>query len=84
MKKVFLIILVTIAAFAIFLAVLLFALSRIPSTIVFQSYPDRQCIIVEIVNDMNELEKISCAKFEQTEDYNEGNYATQWGGRPFD
>ena len=84
MRKVLLIILATAAAFAIFFAALLFVLSQSPSTIVFQDYPDRQCIIVEIVNSEDELEKISCAEFEQTEDYRKGEYTTQWGGRPFD
>ena len=84
MKNVLLIILATVAAFAIFVTVLLFVLAQTPTAIVFQDYPDRQCIVVEVVNDNKELEKISCAKFEQTEDYSEGNYTTQWGGRPFD
>ena len=84
MKKVLLIILATAAAFAIFVAALLFVLSQTPTAIVFQDYPDKQCIVVEIVNDEDKLEKISCAEFEQTEDYKKGEYSTQWGGRPFD
>ena len=84
MKKVLLIILATAAAFAAFVLVLLFVLSQTPTAIVFQDYPDRQCIVVEIVNEEDKLEKISCAQFEQTEDYKKGEYSTQWGGRPFD
>lgn len=59
-------------------------LSRLPSAIVFQTYPERQCIIVEIVNEDKELEKITCAEFEQTEDYAKGNYITKWGALPSD
>lgn len=57
-------------------------LSRLPDAIVYQSYPDRQCLTVDIVQD-DEWERISCAKFSSLGGFTR-DYATQWGGRPFD
>lgn len=49
-------------------------LSRLPDAIVYQSYPDKQCLAVDIVQD-NEWHRIKCHEFDWTRDY-----ATEWGG----
>ena len=53
-------------------------LSRLPDAIVYQSYPDRQCLAVDIVQD-NEWQRIKCSEFDWTRDY-----ATEWGGDELD
>lgn len=49
-------------------------LSRLPDAIVYQSYPDKQCLAVDIVQD-NEWHRIKCHEFDWSRDY-----ATEWGG----
>lgn len=49
-------------------------LSRLPEAIVYQSYPDKRCLAVDIVEG-NEWRRIKCHEFDWTRDY-----ATEWGG----
>ena len=53
-------------------------LSRLPDAIVYQSYPDRQCLAVDIVQG-DEWRRIKCHEFDWTRDY-----ATEWGGDELD
>lgn len=55
-------------------AAIAIGLSRLPDAIVYQSYPDKQCLAVDIVQD-NEWRRIKCHAFDWTRDY-----ATEWGG----
>ena len=57
-------------------------LSRLSNAIVYQSYPERQCLAVDIVQG-DEWERISCEEFSSQGGFTR-DYATQWGGRPFD
>lgn len=60
-------------AAAIALAIFL-GLSRLPDAIVYQTYPDRKCLAVDIVEN-NEWRRIKCHEFDWSRDY-----ATEWGG----
>lgn len=55
-------------------ALVLYALSREPQSIVYQEYPTRKCLMVDIVKN-NAYERISCADFDFTQPY-----VTEWGG----
>lgn len=67
-------ILLFLAVTAAFALALFLGLSRLPDAIVYQAYPDRKCLAVDIVQD-NEWHRIKCSEFDWSRDY-----ATEWGG----
>lgn len=67
-------ILLFLAVAAAFALALFLGLSRLPDAIVYQTYPDRRCLAVDIVQD-NEWHRIKCNEFDWSQDY-----ATEWGG----
>ena len=59
---------------ALFALAICLGLSRLPNAIVYQTYPDRRCLAVDIVVN-NEWHRIKCEEFDWSQDY-----ATEWGG----
>lgn len=82
MRKFLAYLLGAVLIFAVLVAMGAVYLSRLPDAIVYQSYPERQCLAVDIVQG-DEWERISCEEFSSQGGFTR-DYATQWGGRPFD
>lgn len=59
---------------AVFFGLGLLALAQVPENIVYQEYPTKKCLAVDVLQD-DGYHRIKCEEFDFTQEY-----TTQWGG----